>query len=1394
MRLQIFALASVVASVAVAGSITNDWENTAVNSINRESARAYSMPLADEKAALTDDLEPKTDFRIFLNGIWKFSWCGDPALRPLDFWKVGYDDSEWFTIDVPSCVELRGFGSPGYVNWHYPHANKSHPKDKNFAKILDRDTHTPDYNPVSSYRCSFTVPAAWKGREVFLRFDGVYSAYYVWVNGEKVGYAEDSKLPSEFNITKYLKDGENLLAVEVYRWCDGSYLEDQDMFRFSGIYRDVTIFATPKVRLDDFFVQTIPGNSFQDWTLKLTTKVVGGEAPVTATLYDADFKKVGEVKNGALVVKDARAWTAETPYLYTLVMKAGEDIRACRVGFKHVEIRGNAVYFNGQPIKFKGVNRHEANPENGRTVSMDDMMKDITLMKRYNIDTVRTAHYPNHHLWYKLCDKYGIYVMAEANVEGHEPMYGEAGLGRHKEWFESIRERNVNQVLNYRNHASIFMWSLGNETGHGDGFRLAYKSVKELDGMRPVHWRNGNTDVDVDCAFYESVGWLAKRGKLGNFKKGEKTAKDFGLHESPEGRGYTAGKPHVMGEYAHAMGNAIGNLQEYWDVIYKYPALMGGFIWDWADQAVWKATDRVNPKTGKRERFLAYGGDFDERPNDGPFCNNGIVDPLRNVTAKLVEVGHVYRNLVVEKFNPETGTATLWNRFGFTCANALGGTWELLENGKVVASSSFDVPDVAPLSRGEFTITFPADVFKPACEYYVNFSFALKADTLWAKKGHVVARDQLLVRKAQKAAPVEPAGARPTVVEDDKTVTVCGGGTKAVFCRQSGTLAELVMNGKTILKDLAPGVVAGPRLTCMRAFTDNDVWLRGNFYDTGLTQLRHHAHPIKFLSRADENTVKVLAAVEVTGSKSAGFSHEAEWTFRADGTVTVQNTAEPHGRMPQALPRLGTTWRLDKSLKNIAYYGRGPRENYIDRKTGSFLGWWESTVADQFENYVRPQDNGYKCDVRTVRFTDRSGAGIEFSGDVPLFVQAFHYGVEDLEIARHRNGEKRFNVPLRPRAEVVLNLDCRQLGLGGGSCGPKPLQKYIFPIRKETWCLTLKPVKSELKDVNARTRDEKLGIFSERVYGKRPVERPPFLAFSEASSACEMLDGAAERRQVRITYGGAYGTNSFVVTAFIPKKAKKPVPAFLLLCNREVEEYADPTRKVKNDFWPVEEIVARGYAALMIFNGDVAPDNHHAWSKGVIECFEDMTEKNRPSQAWGTISAWAWGASRVMDWIETESRLDAKKVAVVGHSRGGKTALWAGATDKRFAYVCVNNSGCSGAKLNHMVLPHSEHIDQIVGAVSYWFCANYKKAVHRDWQLPFDQHELLSCVAPRLLAVGSAEDDEWAGPDGERRATELATGAWKEKGRVLYHRRAGGHNLTLVDWNAYMDHAKANGW
>ena len=1050
--------------MAAEGATTNDWENLAVNSISRLPARTYAAPLASVASALTDRLTFETPYVRSLDGSWKFAWTGDPALREKDFYRTDYDDSRWFDIDVPSCVELRGYGVPIYANTDYPHKRE-------YPFVRDLITGEANYNPVASYRTRFTVPENWRGRRVVLRFEGVYSAYYVWVNGQKVGYAEDSCLPSEFDITHCLRaEGENLLAVEVYRWCDGSYLEDQDMTRYSGIYRGVQLMAEPLDGIGDFAVRTHPAGGYERWRIEVASE---GEdwSRTSAALYDADGNKVCDLRRteGAggsrpatcEATLPARMWSAEDPYLYTLVIRKGADIRARRVGFKEQRIDGRRVLVNGRPIKFKGVNRHETSADNGRTVTLAEMVRDVELMKRHNVNTVRTCHYPDHRLWYDLCDRYGLYVVAEANVEGHGYWYGEEGLGNRPEWAPSIVERNVRHTVFYRNHPCVVFWSMGNETGHGDGFRQAMAAVRRLDPTRFVHFERGNRDADIDSTMYPFVDWLAERGKAGDGLRPDAPEVEWEVrhgYDNPQ----TANKPYFSCEYAHAMGNAMGNLKEYWDVFYAYESLAGGCIWDWADQAVWKETDRLDPRTGRRERFLAYGADFDEPIKAGNFNCNGVVDALRNVTPKLVEVAHVYRNLVVRR---KDGGFELENRFGFLPASDFDCTAELLVDGECVRTMSVAVPDIAPLARGPLPFAAPAP---PAGrETAVNFVFRHRRATRWAEKGWVVARDQIVLSTPEPCAKMDAAPAeRPVVDERAATVTASCAGTKAVFSRATGTLCELVMNGVAVLKDSADGLTAGPRLTCARAFTDNDIRMRTGaswskvpeeklgFFGSGLSQLRYHARPIEV------GKDFVRTTVEVTGGKSAGYAHEAVWRFRADGAITVEQRMVPHGRFPKWVPRLGLSLRLDPALERMRYYGRGPWENYIDRCSASFLGIYSGTVEEQFVDYVRPQDNGGKTDVRWVEFTDARDRGVRFSASEPLFVQALHYGWEDLEFARHRGGEHRFRAPLVRQDDVLLNLDVRQYGLGGNSCGPTTMPQYEFdPNEPVAWTLRIEPAK-----------------------------------------------------------------------------------------------------------------------------------------------------------------------------------------------------------------------------------------------------------------------------------------------------------------------------------------------
>jgi len=1051
-----FALA---AALCLTGS-AREWEDEQVNAVNREPARAASFPLAGIAAALTPE-EPETPYRKMLNGNWTYQWSASPDERPADFYKPGFDVSQWGLIDVPSCVELRGFGIPIYTNIRYPHQTK--------PPFIGTE-----YNPVSSYRTAFTVPAEWKGRPVFVRFEGVYSAFYLWVNGQYVGYSEDSKLPAEFNLSKYLKDGGNLMAVEVYRWSDGSYLEDQDMFRFSGIYRDVSLFSPPAAELRDFYVTTKLDAAYKNAVLGLRLKgrSLAGKAvsgTVKSQLFDADNKRIAtlpEAKlalaaDGADSVADVqvfvaapRLWSAEDPYLYTLVMtlegeSGSADVRSCKVGFRQVEIRDGKILFNGKAIKFKGVNRHEAGPENGRTVSRAEMLKDILLFKRFNINTVRTSHYPNHYYWYQLCDRYGIYVVAEANVESHGMGYGKESLSHVASWEKAHVERNVNQVEDYKNHASIFMWSLGNEAGPGKNFKAAVDAVHALDATRPVHYERASEIADVDSHMYPTVEWLYNRGT-------------------------NTVKPFFLCEYAHAMGNAMGNFKEYWEAFYSSDSLSGGCVWDWIDQAVWKYTDRVGPD-GKRERYLAYGGDFDDMPNDGNFVCNGIIGPTRDVTPKLVEVKRVHQNLVVSAENAADGKVEVWNRFAFTDAGAFEARWALSCDGKVIEDGSLGALEIAPLTRKTIGVPVPDIRPVPGAEYFYRVSFHLKRQTLWADKGYEVAASQLAFKPAPVARPVVAApGKMPKVklAQDDAAVTVRGKGFEVAFSRESGTIARLVYSGKTVMGDAA-GIVHGPRLNTFRAFVDNDDqwgrWMRSEFFASGLTQMSYHARPLQVAASEDGTRVRVTSAVEACGFKSGRFTHVAEYLVTGDGAVTVKNTITPAGKLP-VLPRMGVRMMLGGAFENMAYYGRGPWENYVDRNTGSDVGYYESTVTGQFVPYVRPQENGGKCEVRWAAFTDKAGDGVLFTFPVPLFVTALHYTSEDLDGSRHRNGMGRIYNPLVARPEVCLSLDIGQTGLGGASCGPIPMEKYILRAKPFQYTYVMRPCKAGYKNLSELAR------------------------------------------------------------------------------------------------------------------------------------------------------------------------------------------------------------------------------------------------------------------------------------------------------------------------------------
>ncbi|MGN1360060.1 MAG: glycoside hydrolase family 2 TIM barrel-domain containing protein, partial [Kiritimatiellia bacterium] len=783
----------------------------------------------------------------------------------------------------------------------------------------------------------------------------------------------------------------------------------------------------------------------------------------SATLYDSQQRVVAKLTpdQPTRLLPGIAPWSAEHPTLYTLVITKGNDIRRKWVGFKSQSIQGNRLILNGKAVKLKGVNRHETSPEGGRTVTLDEMLRDASLMKRHNINTVRTSHYPNHHLWYDICDLYGIYLIAEANVEGHEAgCYQEEGLGAKPEWERSILERNLRHIRFYRNHPSVTIWSLGNETSHGDNFRKTLKAIREIDSSRPLHWEPGNVDADIDSHMYPSVEWLEARGRLGDGLASEMGSVIKHDRWTRGVRSQTRGKPFLMCEYAHAMGNALGNLEEYWQTIYRYDSLIGGCIWDWADQAIWKETDKLDSKTGKAERYLAYGGDFDESPNDGPFNCNGVVDAERHITPKLLEVAQVYRPLAVRK----DGTGfILENRKAFTDASAYEGWWTLLRDGVPLASNRLEGISAPPLSQSRFRIPELDGLAKTNGELAVDFAFRTRTPTLWAPSGWVAARDQVGLQSHEKVA--TSATAKVAHARADNDFELRWKDSSLRVDGATGIAVSLCFGGREILAPKAGVLPAGPRLTCSRAFTDNDARIRGGvsnssdpherigFYDSGLSQLRYHATDPERLADG------LRLRIKVSGAKSAGWTHTITYRALASGGLRIENRIEATGTFPRFLPRLGLSLRLAPGLEQLRYYGRGPHENYIDRSTSAFLGLYETTVDAAGTDYVRPQENGCRCDVRWATLTDSDGRGVRFSGSRPLFLQALHCDWEDLEFARHRAGQMRFRAPVPRRDEVFLNLDILQLGLGGASCGPGPLPCYTFdPRQARDWHLTIEEV------------------------------------------------------------------------------------------------------------------------------------------------------------------------------------------------------------------------------------------------------------------------------------------------------------------------------------------------
>ena len=994
----------------------NDWENSEVFNINKEPAHATLIPYLDTSSAL---VKKESTFFFSLNGKWHFNWVKKPSDRPQDFFTPEFDASKWDIIDVPSNWQMKGYGIPIYLNIRFPPS----------VKLTNIPSIDHEYNEVGSYKKKFNLPKDWIGREVFIHFAGVKSAFYLWINGHQVGYSQDSMSPAEFNITEFIKEGENDVSVEVYRWSDGSYLEDQDMWRFSGIFRDVYLFSTPKVHVRDFHVKTELDESYTDAILEITLKIKNYEKIASVKMnLEISLPEISESiltenleiePNSEKIIKATREiqnpkkWTAETPNLYDLIILVKNyddhviEVEKCKIGFRKVEIKEDGgLYINGILIILKGVNRHEHDPDNGRAISYNQMVKDIEILKRNNINAVRTSHYPNHPKWYDLCDEYGIYVLDECNLESH-------GLrdilpASAPKWTAACVDRMVNMVERDKNHPSIIIWSLGNEAGMGETFKIMKKTTLEIDNSRPIHYEG---DFNQEVSDMVSNMYLSPK-RLERLIKGKKFGTQTKSLKFKEGQI----KPYLLCEYAHAMGNSLGNFQEFMDVFEKYPNAIGGFIWDMIDQGL-----RKNSPDGKE--FWAYGGDFGDDPNDGNFCINGILLPDRTPNPSLYEVKKVYQNLSVHPIDLSHGKIEIRNKFVFISTESLNLGWELTENGNLIQNGILKCPIINPNSQLTVKIPFQYPAVKFKSEYHLKISFSLIEDTLWAKSSHIIAWDQFEIQfnNSKENGPKDIQGI-PLINEfgtDQNLYTIKGENFEVKINKETGELDSYSFKGKELInKPFHPNF--------WRAPTDNDLGLvdmdDGAYpsMDMEWKEINKNRKVAKITSqKMDDSSVQVLVESILIPEDDPLLTL---YKIYENGDILIKSEYAPS----KSLVKFGMQGGFPNEYNQITWYGRGPHETMLDRKSGAAIGIYSCNLKEFIHPYVRPQENSNHTDVRWVAFTNRDGEGliaIDAGGD-HLSISAWPYSMEDLEAATHNN-------ELPERDYITINVDLKQQGVGG---------------------------------------------------------------------------------------------------------------------------------------------------------------------------------------------------------------------------------------------------------------------------------------------------------------------------------------------------------------------------
>jgi beta-galactosidase len=1002
-------------------------------SINTEKPHCIMLPYDAVKPAIDDD-PAASPYYLSLNGTWKFRWVSKPDERPAGFYTPGFSTRRWGNIEVPSDWQMKGYDYPIYVNIRYPWAEP-------YPRV------PMNYNPVGSYKRTFSLPSKWKGRDIILHFGGVNSAFYVWINGTFAGYSEDSKTPSEFNVTRLVKPGKNSIAVQVFRWCDGSYLEDQDFFRLSGIERDVYLYSVPRICIRDFFVKADLDDAFQKGIYHVEYVVVNndtlhpcqceveillmgpGQQPVFEPFRTSVSLSPGEERtlHFSTEIPEPLKWTAETPNLYHTVItvtspgNAVTEVLTAQTGFRRVEIKNGVLLVNGKRIHLKGVNRHEHDPVTGHVISEESMLNDIRIMKSLNINAVRTCHYPDDPAWYKLCNRYGLYLIGEANIESHGIGYDpEKTLGNKPEWLKAHMERTKRMVERDKNHPSVIIWSLGNEAGNGSNFMATYRWIKERDNTRPVQYERAEleSNTDIYCPMYPSIEEIEDYAR----KKQE--------------------RPLIMCEYEHAMGNSEGNLKDYWDVIEKYDQLQGGFIWDWVDQGL-----QCPAKIG--QKCFCYGGDFgpDTVPSDQNFCCNGLVQPDRRLNPHAFEVQKVYQYIHTKPVDLARGILEVQNLYDFLDLSLFRLNWGISADGVEIANGVTDMPPVRPGGAYRVTIEFPKIEKVPGKEYFLMVRYTLKEASGLLKEEQEVAREQFpLPGIAGKDHII--AGSLPAVryTETNEIISVKGEDFTLEFSKGSGLLTSLRFRGTEIL-------VKAPEPDFWRTPTDNDfgndmprrcaIWKEAG---------KHHTLQSLAVKQISPKEIKIFVTFALKDIKA---SYRMDYNIFGSGDICIHNSFSPATDTLPEIPRMGMQLQVTDDFDRISWFGRGPFENYEDRKYAADIGLYSSTVEALNYAYIRPQETGYRTDVRWLALQNNKGTGMLVVG-APVFCFSASHSSRD-DFANGFEKEQKHVPDIKKHPWTSLNLDYKQMGVGGdNSWGALPHPQYRIPVKHYEYSLRIR--------------------------------------------------------------------------------------------------------------------------------------------------------------------------------------------------------------------------------------------------------------------------------------------------------------------------------------------------